>query len=117
MAAPKGHTFATGRPKGAPNKIKAEVKQAYKLFVENHLDDLELWLQQVAEKDPAAALDFMLKFSEYFIPKLARTEMAGEEGKPLIILSLPNEHRKSLSDQKPNSDFEEGIIIPPAGLG
>lgn len=116
MAAPKGNKFAVGRPKGKPNRATTEVKFAFKLFVENHLDDLEKWLQKVAAKDPAQALDFMLKFSEYFIPKLARTEHSDPEGKPLIILSMPNEHRKNIVDQAADGATEDGIIIPPAEL-
>jgi hypothetical protein len=42
------------------------------------------WLEEVAEDDPNKALDMMLKLSEYFIPKLARQELTGADGKDLF---------------------------------
>jgi hypothetical protein len=40
--------------------------------------------EEVAEDDPNKALDMMLKLSEYFIPKLARQELTGADGKDLF---------------------------------
>jgi hypothetical protein len=45
---------------------------------------MKVWLEKVAEDDPNKALDMMLKLSEYFIPKLARQELTGPDGKDLF---------------------------------
>lgn len=82
MAAPKGNNYSKGRTKGSTNKVTKEVREAYKDFVEGNLGKLQLWLE---ECDPKDRLEFMIKFSEYFIPKLARTEMTGKDGKEFSV--------------------------------
>ena len=73
-----------GRPKGLQNKTTEEVKRAYQNLVEMNLENMSKWLEQVAEKDPNKAMELMLKLSEYFIPKLARQEITGSDGKDLF---------------------------------
>lgn len=72
-----------GRGKGTPNKSTAEIRQAYHNLVELNLDNMKLWLEQVGEQDPYKAVSLMLQLSEYFIPKMTRTEITGEDGTPL----------------------------------
>ena len=72
---PKGHTNnPNGRPKGKPNKTTSEIREAYQLFVENNIPNFEEWLTRVAKANPAKALELVTSLSEYFLPKLARTE-------------------------------------------
>jgi len=73
-----------GRPKGKPNKTTSEIREAYQLLVENNLENMTLWLTDVAADSPEKAMDLMLKLSEYMIPKLARQEVTGAEGKDLF---------------------------------
>ena len=73
-----------GRPKGAPNKTTKEIRQAYQNLVEMNLDNMTMWLQEVAMVDPEKAMDLMLKLSEYIIPKLARQEVVGQDGSDLF---------------------------------
>lgn len=73
-----------GRPKGLANKTTTEIREAYQNLVEMNLDNMTEWLKQVAEKDPNKAMELMLKLSEYFIPKLARQEITGADGKDLF---------------------------------
>lgn len=85
MAFKKGEvTNPKGRPKGKPNKTTAEIREAYQLLVENNLENMTLWLTDVAADSPEKAMDLMLKLSEYMIPKLARQEVTGAEGKDLF---------------------------------
>ena len=72
-----------GRPKGAANRINAELKEAFALLLENNLEEYERWLERVAEQDPAKALDLALRISERFLPALQRTEVTGADGKDL----------------------------------
>jgi len=73
-----------GRPKGAKNKNTQQIREAYQLLTEQNLDNMNRWLQQTAHEDPAKAMDLMLKLSEYIIPKLARTELTGNDGEDLF---------------------------------
>jgi hypothetical protein len=85
MAFKKGEvTNPKGRPKGKPNKTTAEIRDAYQRLVEENLTNMTLWLADVAADSPEKAMDLMLKLSEYMIPKLARQEVTGAEGKDLF---------------------------------
>jgi len=85
MAFKKGEvTNPNGRPKGKPNKTTVEIREAYQRLVESNLSNMTLWLADVAADNPEKAMDLMLKLSEYMIPKLARQEVTGAEGKDLF---------------------------------
>lgn len=73
-----------GRPKGAANRITEELKEAFAMLLENNLEQYELWLAQVAERDPAKALDLALRLSERFVPALSRQEVTGKDGEDLL---------------------------------
>jgi hypothetical protein len=73
-----------GKPKGAVNKTTRDIKQAYQQLIENNLDNLTGWLEKIAEKDPEKAIRILNDLSEYVIPKLARREHTGSEGKDLF---------------------------------
>ena len=82
-----------GRPKGAPNKSTAIVREAIANLLERNSPQMDAWLQKVAEGDPVhgikpapdKALDIMQKLCEYHIPKLARTEVTGADNGPVQI--------------------------------
>lgn len=77
-------TNPKGRPKGKPNKTTAEIKEAYQKLVEDNLTNMTKWLGDVAMENPEKAMDLILKLSEYMIPKLARQEVTGADGKDLF---------------------------------
>ena len=74
----KGHTKVGGKTKGTPNKVTQDIRDAYQKLIEDNLDNLTLWLESIAEKDPEKAIRILSDLSEYVIPKLARTEIKGE---------------------------------------
>jgi len=69
-----------GRKKGVPNKVTADVRAAIARFAENNVDKLQEWLERVAKKDPARAIEIYARVIEFHVPKLARTEVSGEIG-------------------------------------
>lgn len=84
MGFEKGNKLGKGRPPGSPNKSTQEIRDAYKKLLEDNLDNMSLWLAQIAADDPNKAVDMMLKLSEYILPKLARQEIVGNDGQDLF---------------------------------
>ncbi len=74
-----------GRPKGAPNKSTAAVREAIAKMAELNAPRFALWLDEVAQKSPEKACDIYLRAIEYHIPKLARTEVTGQDGQPVAL--------------------------------
>jgi hypothetical protein len=74
-----------GRPKGAPNKSTAIVREAIARMAEDNAENFNKWLTDVAASSPEKACDIYLKAIEYHIPKLARTEVTGAENGPIQI--------------------------------
>lgn len=62
-----------GRRPGTKNQ--SDIKDAFQSLIENNLPKVENWLNDVAENNPAKAIEFILKISEYFLPKLKATEI------------------------------------------
>lgn len=81
----------TGRPKGAENRVTQEIRQAYADLIHGNLDNITLWLQEVAAKDPQKAIECLIKLSPFVLPK--KTELHTPEDWQPINLILP---------QKPN---------------
>ena len=73
-----------GRPKGSKNKITEEIRAAFQLVLENKLPDLERWIQQTAQDDPAKAVDLLIKLSNRFVPELSRQELTAADGEDLF---------------------------------
>ena len=77
-----------GRPKGSPNKTATAVRDAIKELADGNAHKVQEWLDMVAMGDeslgvkpaPDKAVDLWLKIVEYNLPKLARTEVTGEDG-------------------------------------
>ena len=80
-----GKREGAGRPEGSPNKATADVRKAIAAFAEDNVSKLEDWLERVAKDNPKAAADLYLRALEYHIPKLARSELTGIDGEPLVV--------------------------------
>ena len=73
-----------GRKPGTKNKTTKHIREAYQKLTEDNLDNMSIWISQIASEDPAKAMDTMIKLSEYILPKLARTELTGNDGNDLF---------------------------------
>ena len=94
-----------GRPKGSQNVKTKAIREAYKEFIENNAPKFEEWLERVAETNPAKAIELVSNLSDYVLPKLARTEIVGDEEQPLSI-DLTQLDDKTLA--KLDKAFNEG---------
>lgn len=68
-----------GRPKGTKDKTNKEIRERFNDLLENNLSKIDDWLTSTAAKDPAKALDLLLKLSEFVLPKLKSVEMTVDE--------------------------------------
>lgn len=75
-----------GRVKGVPNKATANARAAIGNFVDANTQRLQHLLDEIeAEQGAQAAWNCIMDLIEYHVPKLARTELTGDGGKPLEV--------------------------------
>jgi hypothetical protein len=82
-----------GRAKGVPNKLTADVRAVFAGIMERNAEKCEGWIAQVAATDPFKATDLLLRLAEFHVPKLARSEVTGKDGGPLIVQAQPADER------------------------
>ena len=83
MARPKGQPKIGGRAKGTPNKTTTDVREAIARIAQESVEDVRRWLGEI--EDPAKKVSLFLDLCEYHIPKLARTELAGDKDAPITV--------------------------------
>lgn len=77
-----------GRPAGIPNKSTTKIREAFQKLIEDNLENMTIWLTQVAADDPKGALDLLNKMAEYTTPKLARVENSHEVSDELTQIKV-----------------------------
>lgn len=77
-----------GRPAGVPNKSTGKIREAFQKLIEDNLENMTMWLSDVAAEDPKAALDILNKMAEYTTPKLARVENSHEVSEELTSIKV-----------------------------
>jgi hypothetical protein len=82
--------IGAGRKAGTPNRATSEFKEAIADLISCNQDKLQIWLDDVAEEDPAKAFDLLLKMMEFVIPKLSRVDYKEPESEereaPQVII-------------------------------
>ena len=109
-----------GRPAGSPNKATSDARQAIASFVDGNAHRLTGWLDKVADgvknyegdgyivpPNPAKAFDMFQSVVEYHIPKLARTEVTGNDNQPLVVEHNHNVFGELLKNIKLKRQTEE----------
>lgn len=84
---PKGSPKTGGRQAGTPNKATGIARQAFANFVDNNAERLQAWLDEIATNEkhgPKVAFDCLMQVAEFHVPKLARTEVVGDDEQPVV---------------------------------
>lgn len=81
-------TKSGGRKKGTPNKKTAAIRECLADLADNNRHKVQKWLDQTALDDPKGALQLYLQLCEYVLPKLARTELVGDDKKPISVIDM-----------------------------
>ena len=74
----------TGRPKGSKNKNTQQIREAYQRLTEDNLENMSIWIQQIAADSPEKAFKLMLEMSEFVLPKISRMELTSKDGEDLF---------------------------------
>jgi hypothetical protein len=76
----QGRKTGGGSRKGIPNNATRDIRAVFSAFVEHNAERAQELFDQVAEKDPAKALDLLAKMSEFVVPRLSRSTVDGDLG-------------------------------------
>lgn len=79
---PRGYPKTGGRQKGTPNSLTRDVRTALRDLAENNAENVQQWLDSVAEESPAEALRLYLMLIRYVIPVLSAAAIADVTPKP-----------------------------------
>ena len=71
-----------GKPKGATSKQNKEIRERFKMLLDNNLDQIEDDLQKLNSKD---RIDAIISLASYVIPKLKATEHRAEEEDTIVV--------------------------------
>jgi hypothetical protein len=75
MAAPINHAKAGGRKKGEPNKVTANIRDAFQLLVEGNLEQLK---NDFDELKPVERVKYTLELAKFCLPTLKSVDYQGE---------------------------------------
>ena len=68
----KGHSKATGRPKGSSNKATSKVRESFTKLLESNLGQLK---EDFKDLEPKDRIKLFLDLSKYVIPQLKQTDI------------------------------------------
>ena len=81
----KGHKHAKGREKGSTNKATKKTRDVINDLLESEEANILEALEKIRKDNPIEYLKQWNALLEFGTPKLARTELVGDDKKPLSI--------------------------------
>ena len=73
--------------KRGPGKVPSQARAALAEFADANAGRLQGWLDDVAERDgAAAAFGLYVKMLEFVVPKVARQELVGDATEPVELI-------------------------------
>ena len=111
MAFKKGDPNINRAGRSGPNNATKQIKEAFAMLLDENLDSMSVWLSTVAQDDPKAAMELMIKLSERFVPKLSQQALTGAEGSDLFKDVSFNFGPAIDSDQRDQDETDEGMFV------
>jgi hypothetical protein len=90
-----GKPFAkgnAGRPKDVPNKHTQASREAFQMLVDGQFDNLNDWINTVAQDSPKDAFYMVMDLAAHCVPKLKAIEMTGEVKQTIVRFIDAPEH-------------------------
>jgi hypothetical protein len=81
MANLTGQKFG-GRTKGTPNADNKPIKEKFNQLMDGYSID-QMTADLMAIEKPEERLKIVIGLAEYFLPKMARVELTGDDGSPI----------------------------------
>lgn len=83
-----------GRPKGAANKTTKQAREVLTAIIDGQIPHAQAALDSLRKRDPKGYIDALTKLAEFVLPKLNRTQHAGDDENPLQVnVYIPNNGR------------------------
>jgi hypothetical protein len=71
-----------GKPFGATSKQNKEIRERFKMLLEDNIDTLQKDIEKLNSKD---RIDAIISLASYVIPKLKATEHRAEEEETIVV--------------------------------
>lgn len=88
-----------GKLPGTRHVKTNDFKTAVQLLIDKKSADFEKWIDRIAKKNPARALDCIRDLAEFATPKLSRITHTGDKDAPVLY--------KEVSDDIPDDRISE----------
>lgn len=111
MAFKKGDPNINRKGRFGPNNATKQIKEAFAMLLDENLGEMSQWLETVAQDDPKAALELMIKLSERFVPKLSQQALTNEDGSDIFKNVLFQFGPPIDSDKRDQDETDEGMFI------
>ena len=77
-----------GRPKDVPNKVTQASREAFQMLVDGQFDNLNGWINAVAQDSPKDAFYMVMDLAAHCVPKLKAIEVTGTLNVPQVVVNL-----------------------------
>ena len=90
----------SGRPKGRPNRLTREMREVMGAVVEGNAERIQVLFDEIANEDPARAVELWLRMASFVIPK--PSPLTPEQTEDTVVDSIEITIREDNFEKKVN---------------
>jgi hypothetical protein len=90
----------SGRPKGRPNRLTREMREVMGSVVEGNAERIQVLFDEIANEDPARAVELWLRMASFVIPK--PSPLTPEQTEDTVVDSIEITIREDNFEKKVN---------------